>query len=72
VSWLLPIANAFGICNERIVIEKALRFLTDTAGFAAKSSDIEEDVRGLAAQGELVRSVRYLQILLEGRSWKWN
>jgi hypothetical protein len=72
VSWLLPIANAFGVCNDKNLVEGALRFFTDPAGFAARSTDVVKDVRELAAQEELVRGVRYLQILLEGKSWDWN
>lgn len=72
VSWLLPIANAFGVCNDRNLVERALRFFTDPAGFMGRSTDVEKDVRELAAHGDFVRGVRYLQILLEGKSWDWS
>ncbi|HUX62784.1 hypothetical protein [Sulfuricella sp.] len=72
VLWLLPISKAFGICNDKGVIEKALRFLTDLIGFVTTSSDVPADVRELATQGDLVRGVRYLLILLEGKSWDWS
>jgi len=71
-SWLLPISHAFGICSDRSVIERALRFLTDPAGFVATCTDVADDVRGLMAQGNLVRGVRYLLILLEDKSWDWS
>lgn len=72
VSWLLKISNAFGVCNNRSIIERALRFFTAPTVFATKSTDIEKDVRELATNWELVRGVRYLQILLEGKSWDWS
>lgn len=72
VSWLLPISVAFSVCNDRHLIERALRFFTDPAGFATSSTDVVREVHELATQGELVRGVRYLQILLEGRSWDWS
>lgn len=72
VFWLLQIAKAFGVCNDRSVVERALRFFTDPAGFATRSPDVVKDVHELVAQEELVRGVRYLQILLEGKSWDWS
>lgn len=72
VNWLLPISIAFSICNDRNLIEMALRFFTDPEGFAEKSNDIVNDGNQLIAAYELVRGVRYLQILLEGKSWDWS
>ena len=71
VAWLLPIASAFGICGDRNVVEKALRYLTDPVGFVVSSANAAKDVQDLALQGDLLRGVRYLQILLEDRSWDW-
>lgn len=72
VAWLLPIALAFGICGDRNVVEKALRYLTDPVGFVVSSANAAKDVQDLALQGDLLRGVRYLQILLEDRSWGWS
>lgn len=72
VSWLLPITTAFGICANKTVVEKAFRYLTDPAGFAASSSDAAKDVQDLVRHGDLLRGGRYLQILLGGKSWDWG
>jgi len=72
VAWLLPIASAFGVCSDKRTVEMALRYFTDPAGFAAQSSDLTKDVGELAAQGDLVRGIRYLQILQEGKVWDWS
>lgn len=72
VAWLLPIASAFGVCSDKRTVELALRYFTDPAGFAAQSSDITKEVGELAAQGDLVRGIRYLQILQEGKVWDWS
>lgn len=72
VAWLLPIASAFGVCSDKRTVEMALRYFTDPAGFAAQSSDLTKEVGALAAQGDLVRGIRYLQILQEGKVWDWS
>lgn len=72
VAWLLPIASAFGVCSDKSTVEMALRFFTDPAGFVAQSSDLTKEVGELTAQGDLVRGIRYLQILQEGKVWDWN
>ncbi|MGY0633669.1 hypothetical protein [Luteimonas sp. A478] len=72
VSWLLPISSAFDVCNDSNVVERGLRFFTDPAGFTTRSTDVAKDVRELATQGELVRGIRYLQIMLEGKPWDWS
>lgn len=72
VAWLLPIASAFDICSDRRTVEMGLRYFTDPAGFAAHSSDLTKDISELADQGDLVRCIRYLQILQEGKTWDWN
>lgn len=71
VAWLLPITSAFGICGDWNIVEKALRYLTDPRGFVVSSANAEKDVQDLALQGDLLRGVRYLQMLLEDRSWDW-
>lgn len=71
VSWLLPITTAFGICANKTLVENALRYLTDPAGFVASSSDTAKDVQDLVLHGDLVRGARYLQILLGGKTWDW-
>lgn len=72
VSWLLAITTGFRLCTDPRVVERALRYLTDPSGFVASSQNVAADIRMLAERGELARSVRYLQILLEDKSWDWN
>lgn len=72
VPWLLEITTAFRLCNDRTLVERALRYLTDPGGFVASSKDVAAEVRALAGHAELMRGVRYLQILLEGKAWDWN
>lgn len=72
VAWLLGITTAFHLCTNANLVERTLRYLTDTQGFVSSSRDIEADIQTLANHGELVRGVRYLQILLEGKSWDWS
>lgn len=72
VSWLLPITTAFGICADKAVVERAFRYFTDPAGFVATSSDAAKDVQVLVQHGDLLRSIRYLQILLGGEWWDWG
>lgn len=72
VAWLLPIASAFGVCSDKRTVEMGLRYFTDPAGFAAQSSDLTKEVGELAAQGDLVRGIRYLQILQEAKIWDWS
>ena len=49
-----------------------MRYLTDPSGFVASSQNVATDIRMLAEHGELARGVRYLQILVEDKSWDWN
>ncbi|NJB93179.1 hypothetical protein [Xanthomonas arboricola] len=72
VSWLLPITVAFGICENKDAVKNALRYFTDPAGFVVSSTNPVKDVRDLALQGDLLRGIRYLQILLKDRSWDWT
>ena len=72
VTWLLKITTAFHLCTDTNLVERALRYLTDPRGFVASSRDVALDVQVLVSHGELVRGVRYLQILLEGKSWDWS
>lgn len=72
VAWLLKITTAFHLCTDASVIERALRYLTDPRGFVASSRDVAADVQTLVGHGELVRGVRYLQILLRDKSWEWS
>lgn len=72
VPWLLSITTRYRLCTDPHVIERMLRYLTDPEGFIASSSDVAIDLQLLLAHGELARSVRYLQKLLEGKSWDWS
>ncbi|CAD1796063.1 hypothetical protein CPBF426_10670 [Xanthomonas arboricola pv. juglandis] len=72
VPWLLEITTRYRLCTDPHLVERMLRYLTDPDGFIASSRDIAMDIQSLVAHGELARSVRYLQKLLEGKSWDWN
>lgn len=72
VSWLLAITTGFRLCTDLHLVERALRYLTDPSGFVASSQNVAADIRMLAEHGELARGARYLQILLEEKSWDWN
>lgn len=72
VPWLLGITTRYRLCTDPHLVERMLRYLTDPDGFIASSRDITMDIQSLVAHGELARSVRYLQKLLEGKSWDWN
>lgn len=72
VPWLLKITTGFRLCSDPTLVEQMLRYLTDPGGFVASSRDAAAEIPRLVAQGELARGVRYLQILLEGRSWDWS
>lgn len=70
--WLLTLTTRYGLCTDLHLVERMLRYLTDPGGFIASSRDITKDIELLVAHGELARSVRYLQKLLEGKLWDWN
>jgi hypothetical protein len=72
VAWLLKITTAFHLSTDTNLVERALRYLTDPRGFVASSPDVTADVQALVGHGELARGVRYLQILLEDKSWDWS
>lgn len=72
VSWLLAITTGFRLCTDPHIVERGLRYLTDPSGFVASSQNVATDIRMLAEHGELARGVRYLQILVEDKSWDWN
>lgn len=72
VPWLLEITTRYRLCTDPHLVERMLRYLTDPVGFIASSRDITTDIQSLVAHGELARSVRYLQKLLEGKAWDWN
>ncbi|MFC4729204.1 hypothetical protein [Coralloluteibacterium thermophilus] len=72
VSWLLGITTRYRLCTDHLLVERMLRYLTDPDSFIASSRDVAVDIQSLVAHGELARSVRYLQKLLEGKSWDWN
>jgi hypothetical protein len=72
VPWLLKITTGFRLCTDPHLVEQMLRYLTDPGGFIPSSRNIAADLQSLVAHGELARGVRYLQILLEGKSWDWN
>ncbi|WP_254458564.1 hypothetical protein [Xanthomonas sacchari] len=72
VPWMLRITTGFRLCADAHLVEQMLRYLTDPSGFIASSRDISTDVKSLIEHRELARGVRYLQILLKGKSWDWN
>lgn len=72
VPWLLAITTGFRLCTDPHLVERALRYLTDPSGFVASSRNVAADIRVLAEHSELARGARYLQILLEEKSWDWN
>jgi len=72
VHWLLAITKGFRICDDALLVERALRYLTDPNKFIGWSRNATEEVLALASNGEMTRGVRYLQLLLEDKSWDWN